>query len=72
MARRFSTIEDDLRRGTLPQGYELTATDVGRTFSLAGWGKVLAVDVGKRVWRRSYGLTMDSNEQRDAPATKTR
>lgn len=65
---RVRTITDDLREGRLPQGYELQAGDVGRPLDgpAFGWGDVLPVDVGKRVWRRPWGLCMENNEQRDA------
>jgi hypothetical protein len=56
-----------IARGKLPQGYELQAADVGSLLDLGwdGFGPVLPVDVGKRVWRREYGIAMENSEQRD-------
>ncbi len=61
-----SPIEEQIRRGELCQGYELTEDDVGRCIDWGDFGLVLKADVGKRVWLRSYGLTMENVKQRDA------
>ena len=56
-----------IKNGTRPQGSELTEKDVGCTIGLLGegFGKVLPIDVGKRVYLREYGTCMENNEQRD-------
>lgn len=64
MARQ--AIESQIKEGSRPQGTELKESDVG--FPLAwqgGFGQVLPIDVGKRVWSKNYGLVMENNEQRD-------
>lgn len=59
-------ISEQIRRGELPQGYELTEADVGCSLDWqGGFGPVRPFDVGKRVWLRDYGLTMENQEQRD-------
>jgi hypothetical protein len=55
-----------IKKGERRQGAELTKKDIGCLFDLAGFGKVLPIDVGKRVWARSYGIAMENDEQRDA------
>ena len=57
-------LDHEIRRGRRAQGSELTTGDIGRTLA-SGFGRVLPIDVGKRIWLRSYGLTMENNEQRD-------
>ena len=49
------------------QGSELLPGDVGKTLGqfLSPMGKVLANDVGKRIWLKDYGMVMENNEQRD-------
>jgi hypothetical protein len=60
------TIHTDIAQGRLPQGYELRESDVGVLMSVRdGFGLVLKIDVGKRVWVTSHGFTMENNEQRD-------
>lgn len=60
-------IDSEIRKGIRSQGAELAQADIGRLLSLfEGFGIVLANDVGKRVWLRSYGLVMENNEQRNA------
>ena len=56
---------DELRRGERAQSSELKQDDVGRTLAWSGWGPVQTIDVGKRVWLRSWGFVMENNEQRD-------
>jgi len=61
-----SDIRSDIEAGRKPQGYALQTSDVGRDLSSAeGFGPVQALDVGIRVWVRSYGLVMESRQQRD-------
>ena len=62
MAKR--SIEDELLMGVRRGGSELAPSDVGRHLAY-GFGRVLEIDVGKRVWRRSWGFVMENNEQRD-------
>lgn len=60
------SLATEILTGTLPQGYELTADDIGRILSHSdGFSVVQAGDVGKRIWRRPYGLVMESPRQRD-------
>jgi len=61
------SIADLIRRGHRPQGAEITAQDIGRPigFLTEGFGPVLEIDVGKRVYVREYGTCMENNEQRD-------
>lgn len=64
-------IESQIKEGTRPQGAELKEDDIG--FPLAwqgGFGQVLPIDVGKRVWSKDYGLVMENNEQRDKRLAK--
>lgn len=63
-------IARQLQQGLRAQGSELTAADVGRSFG-ESFGAVLPLDVGKRVWRRSYGLTLEGADQRDARKNAT-
>lgn len=58
-------ISQEIRKGLRCQGAPLTVEDVGRNLGQS-FGRVLAADVGKRVWLRAYGLTMENAEQRDA------
>lgn len=66
-------VSTDIKRGTLPQGYALTAADIGRplTGPTEGFGAVLPGDVGKRVWVRDYGFTMENAAQIHARAYPT-
>jgi hypothetical protein len=66
------SIAEQIRKGTLPQGYELTENDIGASLSYPteGFGAVLIQDIGKRVWLKSYGLVMENNEQRDKRKNK--
>ena len=60
------TIRQDIKAGVRPQGAELTEADVRRSFDYQdGFGLVQTGDVGKRVWLRGYGISMENNEQRD-------
>lgn len=59
------TIADEIRKGIRLNGAELRPEDL-RRFLDTGFGQVLPIDIGKRVWLRDYGLTMENNEQRDA------
>lgn len=65
MFRLRPSIREDIRNGRRAQGAELTPDDIGRQLG-DSFGRVLAIDVGKRVWLRPYGLTMENNPQRDA------
>jgi len=58
------TINDDIRRGEKPQGYELTEADVGKSLAL-GWGEVMEIDIGKRCYVKSWGFAMENDAQRD-------
>lgn len=57
-------IHNQLKRGILPNGYELQPWDVGKPLAL-GFGVVTKNDVGKRVYVKSYGFAMENDEQRD-------
>lgn len=59
-------ISEKIRSGELPQGYELTADDVGKLLDTSDFGEVLDADVGKKVYLKDYGLVMENDEQRDA------
>lgn len=59
-----SWISMDIRSGKRRQGAELTAQDVGRNLG-DNFGRVLPIDVGKRVWLKDYGLVMENDAQRD-------
>ena len=55
-----------LDRGTVKQGYELTADDIGAPLSPGeSFGVVMAGDVGKRCYFRDGIFQMENNEQRD-------
>jgi hypothetical protein len=58
------SIRIEIQRGERQQGAELTEDDIGREID-SGFGVVLENDVGKRVWLRDYGISMDNDEQRD-------
>jgi len=60
---KYRTIANSIRRGELPQGYEIQESDVGHSIG-AYFGFVQKMDVGKRVWYRK-SLVMENNEQRD-------
>lgn len=66
--QRRAAVSTDIRTGTIPQGYALTDTDVGRplTGPSEGFGRVLPGDVGRRVYLRAHGFVMENAEQRDA------
>lgn len=60
------TISEEIRRGLRSQGSELSGADVGRKLEWGGgFGRVLLIDVGKRVWLKDYGLVMENEEQRN-------
>lgn len=63
--KTYPTIADEIRKGARSQGAELAASDVGRTIA-PDFGRVQRGDIGKRVWLRDYGVSMENNEQRDA------
>jgi len=63
MMKKFIIIKEEIRSKRLPQGYEIQESDVGKSLDLY-WGKVLPIDIGKKVWVRSYGLVMENDEQR--------
>lgn len=69
---KAADIRSELRRGSRPQGSELTSTDLGRALSIGeGFGVVRPFDLGKRVWHREHGLVMENTEQRDARVART-
>lgn len=56
----------EIKTGIRAQGSELSKADVGRSLSFGeGFGRVLPIDVGKRVWLKPHGFVMENNEQRD-------
>lgn len=59
------TIRDEITKKIRTQGMELTQADIGRQLG-EGFGHVVAGDVGKRVWVKSFGLSMENDAQRDA------
>lgn len=64
----MKTIVAEINRGLRAQGAELTEADIGK--GLGYFGRVLPIDVGKRVWLKESGLVMENNEQRDARKAK--
>jgi hypothetical protein len=61
------TIEHELKKGLRKQGSELQPSDVGRSLDHIGaFGIVHPADIGKRVWRKHYGLVMENAQQRNA------
>ena len=61
-----SAIADAIRRGQLPNGYELQESDIGRLLCpLWGFGQVLPFDVGKKCFVRSGLFEMENSQQRD-------
>lgn len=69
--KKRGTIRNEIDRGDRPQGAELTEADVGRLLSpVEGFREVLPIDVGKRVWSKEWGLTMENEAQRDERKAK--
>jgi hypothetical protein len=67
----LTTIRNEIRKGIRRQGQELTKEDVGKCIDLAsGFGNVLPIDVGKRIWSKDFGIAMESDEQRDKRKSK--
>jgi len=61
------SVATQLSKGYRAQGSELETRDIGRTICNGeGFGRVLPIDVGKRIWLKPHGITMENNEQRDA------
>lgn len=62
------SIAAGIAKGLHPQGYTITANDIGRALTgpREGFGVVHRNDVGKRCWVRDFGFTMESADQRDA------
>ena len=58
-------ISDEIRLGNREQGSELSAQDEGAALDYRGTGPVLKADIGKRVWLRDFGISMENAEQRD-------
>ena len=63
------TIYGEIKKGERAQGAEIRPEDVGKDFG-DSMGRVLLIDVGKRVWLKPYGLAMENNEQRDKRKAK--
>lgn len=63
-------LEYMLRTGVIKNGYEIQESDIGGLLSL-GWGRILPVDVGKRVYYRDSIFQMENSEQRDKRINKT-
>lgn len=58
--RKFP-ISECLRKGFIEQGYVLTEDDVGAMLSPGeGFGLVQKIDVGRKVWLKSWGLEMSA------------
>lgn len=64
---RAVPISLQIRRGRRMQGSELQQSDVGKPLTTEdeGFGTVLPIDVGKRVWVKPYGFAMENDEQRN-------
>jgi hypothetical protein len=54
-----------IRQGKLPQGYELQESDVGKALG-NNFGRVLPIDVGRKIWAANWGLNMEGYEQAKA------
>lgn len=52
------TIRDEIYKGIRKQGIELTSNDVGRNLG-DSFGRVLLIDVGKRVWLNHGDFTLN-------------
>jgi hypothetical protein len=61
----MKSIKTLIDNGAIAQGYELAQADIGKALDHDSFGPVQRVDVGKRVWSKSYGLAMENNQQRD-------
>lgn len=62
-----TAVANEIRRGILPDGYELTAQDIGRPLCpREGFRRVLRADVGKRCYLRGGIFQMENAAQRDA------
>jgi len=61
------TIQSQIQKGIRKQGQELEEKDIGTYFGwFSNFGKVLPIDVGKKVWIKNFGLVMENNQQRDS------
>ena len=58
------SIKQEIEQKMRQQGQEITKEDVGKHIDFA-FGQVLSIDIGKKIWLKSYGITMENNEQRD-------
>lgn len=58
------TISQRIQSGELPDGYELQLEDIGEVLNI-GFGRVLPIDLYKKVYLKAFGLTMENNDQRN-------
>lgn len=61
----MSSIAQRIRNGELPNGYEISLEDIGRTIDF-NMGAALPIDLYKKVYIKPWGMVMENNDQRNA------
>lgn len=57
------SIIDRMRKGELPNPYELTAADEGKRIDWWAFGTVKAFDIGRRLYLNGKILSMENHSQ---------
>jgi hypothetical protein len=56
-------VNERIKRGWLPNGYEIVPEDIGETLDLLYFGKVQRSDVGRKVYVRDGQTYIESRDQ---------
>lgn len=62
MAKK-KVLSEEIRLGRLPNPYIIQAADVGHLIDWGGFGHVLPHDVGRKIRRELWGMTIETSEQ---------